>query len=51
MWEIPDAGGYASRFGNADGLYAKFHNLNNLAKLLCEPLEAVVLKEVCVERP
>lgn len=50
-WEIPDAGGYRQRFGNADGDYAKFHNLNNLAKLLCEPLEEVVLKEVCVERP
>lgn len=46
-WEIPDAGAYASRFGNADGQYAKFHNLNNLAKLLCEPLSEVVLKEVC----
>lgn len=48
-WEIPDAGGYKQRFGNADSQYAKFHNLNNLAKLLCEPLSEVVLKEVCEE--
>lgn len=45
-WEIPDAGGYKQRFGDADGDYAKFHNLNDLAKQMCEPLEEVVLKEI-----
>lgn len=48
-WEIPDALQMTARFGSADSQYAQFHNLNNLAKLLCEPLNEVVLKEVCEE--
>lgn len=46
-WEIPDALQMTARFGSADSKYAQFHNLNDLAKRLCEPLSEVVLKEVC----
>lgn len=46
-WEIPDANAFEQRFGDADSQYAQFHNLNDLAKRLCEPLNEVVLKEVC----
>lgn len=35
-WEIKDTNNYASRFGDADSKYAKFHNLNEMAAELCK---------------
>lgn len=48
-WVIPDANAFEQRFGDKHSKYAQFHNLNDLAKRLCEPLKEVVLKEVCEE--
>lgn len=35
-WEIEDKNDYASRYGDADSKYAKFHNLNEMAAELCK---------------
>lgn len=35
-WEIKDTNNYASRFGDADSKYAKFHNLNEMAAEVCK---------------
>lgn len=35
-WEIEDKNDYASRFGDTDSQYAKFHNLNEMAAELCK---------------
>lgn len=34
-WKIKDSNDYASRFGDAESKYARFHNLNDMAAEMC----------------
>lgn len=40
-WEIKVAHGYVSRFDDASGMYAKFHNQNEMATELCKEYEQI----------
>lgn len=48
-WEIEDKNNYASRFGDADSKYAKFHNLNEMAAELCKENLSMVIDRRTLE--
>lgn len=48
-WEIEDKNNYASRFGDADSKYAKFHNLNEMAAELCKENLSMVIDRKTLE--
>lgn len=48
-WEIKDTHNYASRFGDADSKYAKFHNLNEMAAELCKENLSMVIDRKTLE--
>ena len=49
-WEIKDTNNYASRFGDADSRYAKFHNLNDMAAELCKETLSMVIDRKTLEK-
>lgn len=49
-WEIKDTNNYASRFGDADSKYAKFHNLNDMAAELCKENLSMVIDRKTLEK-
>lgn len=48
-WEIEDKNNFASRFGDADSKYAKFHNLNEMAAELCKENLSMVIDRKTLE--
>lgn len=49
-WEIKDTNNYASRFGDAESKYAKFHNLNEMAAELCKENLSMSIDRKTLER-